>query len=56
MGQYDLIIKMLNERFDRLEFKVDDLQKYKWRGVGFSAGIVAVFSLIGLLAQVFIGR
>lgn len=50
-SQYELILKMMNQRFDRLEEKVDGLQCYKWRMTGFSAAIVFVFSIIGFLVQ-----
>ena len=59
-GQYDLIIRMMDKRFDKLEVKVDEkfdcmskdvrrLENFKWRVIGFSAGVVAVFSAVGFL-------
>jgi ABC-type uncharacterized transport system fused permease/ATPase subunit len=50
-SQYELILKMMNQRFDRLEEKVDCLQSYKWRMTGFSAAIVFVFSVVSFLIQ-----
>jgi tetrahydromethanopterin S-methyltransferase subunit G len=63
MSQYELIIKMLNDRFDRLENKLDSTDKkvekirqQSIRRIGFSAGVVAVFSVVGFVLQLFIAR
>jgi len=61
-GQYDLIIKTLNgrfdafenkidKRFDRVEERVENCDKFRWRLVGFSAGVVATFSFLGFIVS-----
>lgn len=51
MNQYEILIKMLCDRFDRLESKVDDLNNYKSKTIGFSVAIVGLFSILGFFAQ-----
>lgn len=42
----DYFIKHTDDRFDRLESKVDDLRSFKWKGVG-ALTVLSVFFGVG---------
>jgi len=51
--QVDLLYKVMVERFDgidskvdKLESKVDDLCNFKWKVIGFSSCVVGIISMI----------
>jgi len=48
----DYYIKRSDERFDKIESKIDKLGNFKWKIIGFSICTVFLFSLIGMLLGV----
>jgi len=54
MDQLNTILEMINARFDRLEKKVDTLENFKWKVIGFSSGTLFIGTVLGWMIQTMI--
>jgi len=56
MDQLSTILEMINARFDRLEKKVDTLENFKWKVIGFSSCTLFFGTILGWMIQAIIKK